>query len=107
MMYSIAYGRTAEHAAALKRGLERMCEGFTAELCGICEGHGERRQRYIEGMMMGPCDYCGATGLRQGDEVRAPAPLSVVNQVLVAGGGQMVPDPRPNFSRPRKPLRLG
>lgn len=86
--YAIAYGRQEEHAAALKRGLAKMAPGFTAELCPSCAGKGSRTT-YSEG-----CEHCDGVGLCQGVGHRyswmRPAPLSVVNQVLVAGDGQLV-----------------
>lgn len=88
LIYSIAYGRTREHADELKRGLEALGPGFLAQLCPICEGEGQYRQHYNMGCgqgmsrMMGGCDYCGKLGLLQGGK---PAPLSVMNQVIEAG----------------------
>lgn len=85
--YSIAYGHTKEHAAALKRGLLAL-PGFLAHICGACDGEGQSLQHYNAGCgagmvrMMGGCDWCDGMGLRQGDK---PAPVSVVNQVLQAG----------------------
>lgn len=86
-MYSIAWGRTEEHAAALKRGLERLPEGFRAKVCFACEGHGECEQLYTAGCgggyyrSKGRCDWCAGTGLLQGT---AAAPASVREQVLFA-----------------------
>lgn len=79
--------RTAKHADALRRGLTKLGPTFFASIC-YCEGHGEIVQHYNVGCgggfirMMGPHDFCGGRGLLQGDQ---PAPLSVLNQVLVAG----------------------
>ena len=102
MSYSIAYSREKEHAEALKRGLAKMPPGFTAELCALCDGRGAR------GTYDQACEYCGGHGLRQGVgrpyAWKNPAPVSVVNQVLRAGGGEMV---RSEFClsvrRPRQP----
>lgn len=86
-MYSIAYGREKEHAAELKRGLEILGPNFLAEICGLCDGEGQYRQTYGLGcgmgtaFMVGGCDHCGFTGLRQGG---GPAPASVRGQVLTA-----------------------
>lgn len=85
--FSIApFGREQEHAAALKRGLARMVAGFTAEICGLCDGTGQYRQMYCDGpngyyRAMGGCDWCDGTGLRQG---KGAAPASVRAQVLNA-----------------------
>lgn len=87
LIYSIAYGRTQEHAAALRRGLEVLGPRFVAEVCSLCEGHGQYRQVYNMGCgmgmqrSMGGCDYCGKLGLLQAGK---PAPLSVMYQVLNA-----------------------
>lgn len=86
--YSIAHGREDEHAAALRRGLERLGPGFVGHLCGVCKGGGSRRERYTAGCGMGSywstgaCDWCDGIGLRQHDN---PAPLTVLDQVLRAG----------------------
>lgn len=86
--FSIAHGRTAEHAAQLRRGLAQLGPGFCAELCGVCLGEGEYRQRFTAGcgggsfLSMSGCDYCDGTGLMQG---RSFAPVSVREQVLRAG----------------------
>lgn len=83
--YSIAYGRTAEHAASLKRGLARLPSNFAAEICWACDGAGERKQTFTAGCgggyfsSMSGCDYCDGTGLLQGDK---PAPASVREQVI-------------------------
>jgi DnaJ-class molecular chaperone len=88
--YSIAHGRTTEHAEQLRLGLSRMHPEFTAYLCTVCDGRGEYRQNYNAGCgggmfrSMGPCEYCDATGLCQGAGVRNPAPDSVREQVLQA-----------------------
>ncbi len=85
--YSIAYGRTQEHADDLRRGLARLPAGFAAKVCAACAGRGEREQTYTAGCgggyyrSMGPCDSCEATGLLQGGEA---APASVRAQVLIA-----------------------
>ena len=84
--FSIAYGRTKEHAAELTEGLAKMPQGFAAEVCGICHGEGQYSQTYCDGpsgyfKTMGGCDYCDGTGLRQG---RSAAPASVREQVIQA-----------------------
>jgi hypothetical protein len=90
LCYSIAYGRAEEHAAALKRGLAQMVPGFTATLCRGCGGAGTP----LNGGFGRACEECGGMGLCQGIGRpygwRRPAPLSVVNQVLVAGNGELV-----------------
>ena len=55
------------------------------ELCPICLGNGRRRQRYIEGVMSGPCDFCDATGFVYKETARG-VPMSVTNQIAVASG---------------------
>jgi DnaJ-class molecular chaperone len=86
-MYSIAYGRTREHAEELRSGLATLSTGFLARICPLCDGEGQRRQHYNigcgQGMttMVGRCDYCDGTGLMQGSK---PAPVSVREQVLNA-----------------------
>lgn len=76
-----------DHANRLRRGLKRLPE-MVATICDLCEGRGEREQRYTIGCgfglchAIGVCDYCNGSGLLQGNE---PAPDSVLNQVLVAG----------------------
>ena len=89
--YSIAYGREAEHAAELRAGLGQMVDGFSAYLCEMCQGEGQRREMFNAGCgggyfrSMTGCDYCGATGLCQGDSsLYNPAPASVREQVLTA-----------------------
>jgi DnaJ-class molecular chaperone len=82
--FSIAYGRTKEHADALKLGLSKMPPDFCAIICQVCDGEGQYRQTYCDGpngyfKTMGGCDYCDGTGLLQG---RKPAPASVRAQVL-------------------------
>jgi hypothetical protein len=84
--WSIAYGRTEEHATELRVGLARLGPTFQADVCGMCKGAGQYEQRYCDGpkgsfRMMGGCDYCAGTGLRQG---RGAAPDSVREQVLNA-----------------------
>lgn len=104
-VYSVAYPNQKAHAAALKRGLRLMVPGFTAELCAVCGGEGSRSQ-------WGPaCDCCGGQGLCQGTghpyTYQRPAPVSVTNQVLHAGGGDMVESAWRGLSyRPRKPERM-
>jgi hypothetical protein len=89
--FYIPYGEGEEHAKTLKNGLAALPSDFRAELCFMCEGIGEYEQTYTVGCgggyyrSMGKCDYCGGIGLRQGDGFIAPAPLSVLEQVLVAG----------------------
>jgi hypothetical protein len=88
LIYSIAYGRTEEHAKELRRGLEALGPNFLAQLCPLCNGEGQYRQVYNlgcgQGMTrsLGGCDYCGKLGLLQGSK---PAPLSVMYQVIEAG----------------------
>lgn len=87
LVYSIAYGRTQEHSDELKRGLEILGSCFLANICPLCDGHGQYRQVYNNGCgmgmsrSMGGCDYCGKLGLIQTNK---PAPLSVMHQVLTA-----------------------
>lgn len=87
--YSVAYGHTQEHADMLALGLRCLGPGFLATVCGICHGHGEYVQRYLEGRMTGGCDYCEATGLTQGSGVKCGAPDSVREQVLEAARRNM------------------
>ena len=89
--YSIAYGREEEHAAELRAGIAKMVEGFTAYVCEMCEGRGERREMFTAGCgggyfrAMTGCDYCDGTGLCQGAfRLHSPAPASVREQVLTA-----------------------
>lgn len=89
--FFVPYGEEEIHAAALRAGLKQMAEGFSAYVCEICKGQGSYDQRYNAGCGMGyytskgDCDYCGATGLCQGSGMRNAAPVSVINQVLIAG----------------------
>jgi hypothetical protein len=91
--WSIAYGREAEHAAELKRGLECLPVDFLASLCWSCGGEGRREQTFTAGCGGGyfrsnsGCGYCDGTGLLQGEK---PAPDSVRNQVLIAGAAAAV-----------------
>lgn len=84
-MWSIAYGREAEHAAALRIGLDRLGPGFAARVCGVCAGEGRCVQTFTAGCGGGyfqtnaGCDWCDGTGLLQGDR---PAPASVRAQVI-------------------------
>lgn len=103
-MYSIAYGHTDEHAAALKRGLEKLPVDFAAKVCPVCDGHGQYRQTYNAGcgmgtyQSMGGCDHCDGTGLvwKSANGWGKAAPESVRNQVLVAAtaGEGTSPDPQ-------------
>lgn len=85
--FSIAYGREAEHAAELARGLKALPNSFCAELCWCCKGRGEYLQTFTIGCGLGTtkmhagCDVCDGTGLLQ---VNKPAPTSVREQVLNA-----------------------
>lgn len=89
--YSIAYGREKEHASELIAGLSRMVPDFTALICPLCRGEGQREQTYTAGCgggyyrSMGGCEYCDGTGLCQGAGFCCPAPASVREQVLTAG----------------------
>lgn len=84
--FHLRYGESERHAAAIKSGIARMPENFTAELCWACTGLTERMQTYTAGCgggyhrMMGNCEYC-CGGLQQGGK---PAHGSVVYQVLNA-----------------------
>lgn len=55
------------------------------QVCPSCEGNGKRVQRYLEGRMTGPCDFCSATAFVYMDTAR-PVPTSVTNQIAVANG---------------------
>lgn len=85
--YSIAHGRSEDHAIELKGGIAKLPTGFAASVCEICDGRGEYKQTYTHGCgrgyysSMGSCDYCDGTGLLQGSR---PAPDSVREQVLNA-----------------------
>lgn len=85
--WSIAYGRTKEHAAQLRAGLAALPSSFAARVCGSCNGEGQYEQTFTAGCgggyyhSMSGCDYCDGTGLMQG---RQPAPASVRGQVLNA-----------------------
>lgn len=82
----IPYGEGERHAARLARGLAKMPPDFLAKLCWWCDGTTTRKFAH--------CDVCGkggygtALGLLIGNE---PAGQSVVNQVLVAAGGDQGP----------------
>lgn len=88
-VYSLAHGHEEEHAARLVAGLARLPTDYVARLCYLCRGHGCYMQRYGVGCgggyyrSIGACEICDGTGLLQHD---VPAPMSVVNQVLQAGG---------------------
>lgn len=77
-----------QHSANLAAGLLMLGPEFTAKICSICDGHGEREQTYTAGCgggyfkSMGPCEYCEEHGLLQNGK---PAPISVVIQVINAG----------------------
>lgn len=81
------WGMNDEHAKRLKLGLARMKPGFLAEICWACKGTGRYEQSYNAGCgmgyyrMNGDCEYCKSRGLLM---AAGPAPLSVVNQVIVA-----------------------
>lgn len=85
--YSIAHGRAQEHADDLRRGLAALPTEFYADVCGLCDGLGEYKQRFTAGcgggtfLSIGGCPMCDGTGLMQGSN---SAPMSVRNQVLVA-----------------------
>ena len=55
------------------------------ETCPMCHGNGKRVQRYLEGRMMGPCDFCDATAFVYTHTAK-PVPISVTNQIAVASG---------------------
>jgi DnaJ-class molecular chaperone len=71
----------------LSDGLRALGKNFNADICSVCEGVGQLEQTYTAGCgmgsyrSMGKCDWCNGTGLIQND---APAPLSVLNQVMQA-----------------------
>ncbi len=71
--FNVVCGKEHKHVATLKFGLFRLGEDFLAQVCWKCEG--TTKYDYWG------CAICGATGLLQGNEA---APLSVLNQVLVA-----------------------
>lgn len=77
------------HAAKLKLGLAKLGDNFLAHLCWSCHGQCEYEDTYTHGCgkgyyrAFGPCEYCGETGLQQGDR---PAPKSILAQVLKAAG---------------------
>ncbi len=54
-------------------------------LCGLCEGNGKYKQRYIEGSMTGACEHCKTAGFVYEHNSR-PVPISVTNQIAVANG---------------------
>lgn len=54
-------------------------------VCPLCEGNGKRVQRYIEGRMSGPCDFCDVSGFVYRSTSRG-VPISVTNQIAVASG---------------------
>jgi len=89
--FFIPYGSEAEHARILKAGIDQMVEGFSAYVCGVCDGRGSYEQTYTAGCgggyyrSTGPCNFCGSTGLRQGGMWPNPAPDSVREQVMQAG----------------------
>lgn len=66
-----------------------MVPGFSAYVCELCGGTGQRKQMYTAGCgggyyhSMGDCEYCYA-GLCQGSGFINPAAPSVLYQVLVA-----------------------
>lgn len=55
------------------------------EVCPSCHGNGKRLQRYLEGRMSGPCDFCDANAFVYTNTAR-PVPDSVTNQIAVASG---------------------
>lgn len=89
--FHIQYGKEEEHASLLRAGLAALPVDFRASVCFLCNGLGQHEQTYTAGCgggyykANGPCEACGSTGLRQGDGYRAPAPVSVIEQVLNAG----------------------
>ncbi len=100
----------AQEAALLARGLEILTvhnPDYAVCLCGVCKGHGEHVQRYIEGRMRGTCDWCGGQGLAwrhagimtelsTGELVRVEPPGdSYLHQIYVAAGHN--PDPGPGY----------
>lgn len=63
----------------------KMPDGI--ERCSICHGNGKYVQRYIEGRLSGPCDWCQGSGFKYKDgDWRRGVPGSVVNQIAVASG---------------------
>jgi len=73
--------KRTQHAAQLKRGLERLGPNFVATICYWCDGTTTHNFEH--------CHVCGA-GKFYGTSLgllinNKPAPDSVVNQVLVAG----------------------
>lgn len=73
---------TSKHVKRLQAGIAKLqVDGFLGEVCGVCKGHGEYRQHYIEGRMTGVCSYCEGTGATLGDKAVTD---SVLNQILVA-----------------------
>lgn len=84
--------RDGVNPPVLREGLATLGATFAADICPLCDGAGSRRQRYTAGCgmgdfsMNGTCDYCDGYGLVQHGK---PAPSSVVNQVILAGGGKV------------------
>lgn len=84
--------RDGVNPPVLRQGLATLGSAFTADICPLCEGAGSRRQHFTAGCgmsdfsMNATCDHCDGYGLVQNGHAAHP---SVVNQVIIAGGGKV------------------
>lgn len=79
----VHYGSEEAHKAKLVKGLATLGPDFLASLCWWCDGSTKREFESCN--VCSDNGYGSALGLLVGGK---PAPVSVVNQVLIAGGGQ-------------------
>lgn len=77
----IPFDEADAHKDKLERGLKVLGPEFLAQLCWWCNGATYHRYERCEVCSKDGCNYVLPTGLLVGSN---SAPLSVVNQVLVA-----------------------
>jgi hypothetical protein len=74
-IYWIPHDKRAEHQQMVQVGLSRMIPDYLGEACWSCHGSGYNERSFWE------CQMCEGTGMQVAGH---PAPMSVLNQVLVA-----------------------
>lgn len=79
----VLFGEGKQHSEKLKHGLEVLGSNFVARICWCCDGTTDKRPEFG----FGSCERCSNNGYATGLGLLIngkPAPVSVVNQVLIA-----------------------
>ena len=72
-----------DHHLGAREGGGKLALPELVRLCGLCKGSGAYKQRYIEGLFLGPCDMChGAQFVYRASA--KPVPESVRQQIASA-----------------------